>query len=100
MQIIRREMKMAGVGQVIEVQILPAEFGDCSHIGENVAPSFMVQDHREASGGRTVHLPHARHIYASLPQAFEGDLTKRVVSDAGLKSHPAAKYREIVRHDR
>jgi len=37
-------MKVAGVGQVIEIEIVPGEFGDRSGVGENVAPILVMQD--------------------------------------------------------
>jgi len=53
LQVVRREMKVARVGEVIEIEIIPRQLRNGSCVRENVAPLFVIQDHGQAGCGRT-----------------------------------------------
>src|SRR5579863_1916408 len=96
-------MKVSGVGQVFEVEIVPAEFGDGAGVGENVAPSGAGQDDGESARGCAIGCgrdhAHAGNIYARMAETIERNLAEVVVGDARLKADSAAQRGEIVGDD-
>src|SRR5277367_1456314 len=93
-------MKVARVGEVVEVEILPGCFRNRARISKNVAPRGMVQNHSESGRGRTWNAAHERHIDSAVLQSVERDLSQGVVADAGLKPDAAAECGEVVRDNR
>src|SRR5580704_3318778 len=89
-------MKVARVGEVVEVEIVPGSFGDGSGIGEDVAPGLVMQDYGESGGDGAGDATDYRHVDAALLQAVERDLAEGVVADAGLKSDAAAECGQVV----
>src|SRR5439155_9451161 len=98
-QVIRRQMKMAGVGEILEVEVFPAKLGHGSRIRKDIATGFMVEHDRETGLGLAGSPAHSGHISATFFETLERDLPQRVVPDARLKSHAGAKRGEVVGHD-
>src|SRR5579863_2593848 len=92
-------MEVARVGEVVEVEIIPAEFGDSAGISENVAPAGAGQDHGESGLGCVANHAHMRDIDPGLAQAVESDVAEIVIADARLEADAAAEGSQVVSHD-
>src|SRR5580698_2312767 len=89
-------MEVARGTHVIKIEILKAQLGDGSGIGQNVAMRFVRQN---KSYTRFRAARDTRKIHASFSQALHGQDPERIVTGLGDESHAAAEGREIVRQD-
>ena len=64
---------MAGVTQIIQIEVGPTEFGDGSGIRQNVAPVGMMQDDGQACRDLPRNAADLRGVDSTLLQAFESD---------------------------
>src|SRR5579863_233533 len=100
LQEVRGEMKMSRVGEVIEVEILPGEFGDRSHVGECVAPAIVLKIDGKAGSCGTGNGADARGIHGTLLKTLQGELAEWVIAHARLKTDAASERSQVVGHDR
>ena len=92
-------MKMTRVGKIIQVEILPAQLCNGSHIGQDIPPLLMMQDYRKAGGCLACGYANFGDVDATLAQSFERDSAERIISNARLKSHAASERRQIMGDD-
>src|SRR5579871_1948042 len=100
LQIVGRVMKVACVRQIVEIEVIPLEFGDCSSVGENVPPRSVVQDDCNSRGRGVRNLADSGNVDATLRKPVERDLTERILSNSRLESHPTSQGREIMSKNR
>ena len=92
-------MKVARVGEVIEIEIVPPQLRDRSCIRKNVAPLRVMEDHGDARCGCPWNDADLGDIDSAFLQPLQRNPAQRIVSNARLKSYPAAECRKIMRDD-
>src|SRR5258708_38916885 len=92
----RRHMKVASRCQIIKVEILKAQLGNCARICEDMAPGSMGQNDCYAGLGA---MRDARQIHTAFAQAFHRESSEKVIADLGDESYAAAKSGEIMRQN-
>src|SRR5215471_967890 len=99
MQIVRGEMEVARIGEIVEIEIVPGQLGNGSHISKDVAPRVVVENHGESGGAWAGDAPDQSSVDATLLEAFERNMAEGVVANAGLKSHATAEHGKVVGDD-
>src|SRR5215471_16448731 len=99
MQIVRGEMEVARIGEIVEIEIVPGQLGNGSHISKDVAPRVVVENHGESGGAWAGDAPDQSSVDAALPEALERDVAEGVVANAGLKSYATAEHGKVVGDD-
>src|ERR1017187_9623133 len=89
-------MKVSRVDQILQVEIIPVQFGNRARISEDIAPAVVLQDDGQSGLGRTGNLPQARDIHATFDQARQRHGSQLIVADARLEAHAAAQRGEVV----
>src|SRR5580658_87421 len=89
-------MKVASRYQIIKVEILKTQLGNCARIGEDVTLGSVRQNERHARLGA---MRDARQVHTAFTQAFHSEGSERVAADLGDEPHAAAKSGEIMRQD-
>src|ERR1017187_3320262 len=82
--------------QIIEVEILKAQLGDRTGIGEDVALDSMRQNEGYA-GLCAMH--HAGKVHTARAQAFHRQLSEGIFAGLGDEPHAAAKSSQVMRQD-
>src|SRR5579864_2453681 len=93
-------MKMAGVGEVVEIEVRKRQIKNRSRIGENVALQLALQDYRESRLTFSGNSSDLAYIHTTGGQPIDRNLAERVIADAGDKSYPASECGQIVRNNR
>src|SRR6201993_4433172 len=93
-------MKMAGVGEVVEIEVRKRQIKNRSRISEYVAFTLALQDHRQPGLGFAGNSSDLAYIHATGGQPIDRNLAERIVADAGDKSYPASERAQIVRNNR
>jgi hypothetical protein len=89
-------MKVAGGCQIVKIEILKAQFGDCAWIREDVALGSVGQN--ESHAGLCA-MRDARQIDTAFPKAFQREGSERVIAYLSDEPHAAAKSGKIMRQD-
>lgn len=86
---------MPGGGEVVDIEIVAGEIEHDAGISKHTAPAAMLQQNRDAGGGRRV-MDDAGKVGATLRQPLHRDAAQLVATDAGDESGADAQQRDIV----
>src|SRR5581483_1853642 len=98
LQIKRREVEMAGIRKIVQVEIGDGQLGNSAGVCKDLASGIVIENDSQtalAPGGAT----NLRNIDTAVAENLERDLAKVIASKERLESDAAAERSEIVRKD-